>query len=379
MRWRLLGLALLLAACAPARVPTPEPPAAPAAAPAAASQPADWEARWKALVEAAHQEGKVVVKGPPTAAVRTELPRAFRERFDIELEYLGGPSGDALVQLQHERQAGIYSTDVVLAGADSMYTGFYAQQMLAPLRDLLFHPDALDTTYWPNNQLWFADPERKRILRLNNYLQVMLYVNTAQVSPETLTSWYDLLKPEYQGRIASYDPTVSGAGVSTASYLRKALGDDYVRRLYVDQRPVFTRDHRQLADWLARGTYPIVLSLREVEFSQVQRDGFPVAPVRHPPEAPGHVSAGFGLLGVLEPAPHPAAAQVFANWIAGPEGMQVWSRAQKIVPVRTDLDASFAAEQMLDPNIHNYLDSFDWDFVVSFRQQTMDYLRGLLR
>ncbi|HWP29014.1 MAG TPA: hypothetical protein VNM50_05680, partial [Chloroflexota bacterium] len=153
MRWRLLGLALLLAACAPARVPTPEPPAAPAAAPAAASQPADWEARWKALVEAAHQEGKVVVKGPPTAAVRTELPRAFRERFDIELEYLGGPSGDALVQLQHERQAGIYSTDVVLAGADSMYTGFYAQQMLAPLRDLLLHPDALDTTYWPNNQL----------------------------------------------------------------------------------------------------------------------------------------------------------------------------------------------------------------------------------
>ena len=44
---------------------------------------------------------------------------------------------------------------------------------------------------------------------------------------------------------------LSGAGISTASYLRHALGDDYTRRLYVDQKPVFTRDHRELADWLA--------------------------------------------------------------------------------------------------------------------------------
>jgi iron(III) transport system substrate-binding protein len=88
-----------------------------------------------------------------------------------------------------------------------------------------------------------------------------------------------------------------------------------VKRLFVDQRPMLTRDHRQLADWLARGTYPIAVSLREVEFEQIKRDGFPVAPVPQPPDAPGHVSAGFGLVGLMNDAPHPNAARVLQNFL----------------------------------------------------------------
>ncbi len=251
--------------------------------------------------------------------------------------------------------------------------------MLAPLRPALIWPPALDASTWPGGVLWFADPEQQYILRLNNFLSLMLYVNTDQVAPDALRSWYDLLRPEYRGRIASFDPTISGGGLSTASYLYKALGDDYVHKLFVDQQPVFTRDHRQLADWLARGTYPIVLSLREVEFAAIARDGFPVAVVPHPPEAPGHVSAGFGLLGLMDHAPHPHAAQVFANWIAAPEGMAVWSKAQRIPPIRRDLDASYAASQVPDPSVTNYFDSFGWDFVTTERHQVMEELRSALR
>jgi len=172
---------------------------------------------------------------------------------------------------------------------------------------------------------------------------------------------------------------LSGAGISTASYLRKELGDDYVRRLYVDQRPMVSRDHRQTADWLARATYPIAVPLREVEFAQIERDGFPVVAVRHPPEAPGHLSAGFGLLAVLDRAPHPNATRLLVNWLAGPDGMAAWSKAQRIVPVRTDLDASYVADQVPDPTVPNYFDSFEWDFVTTYRQQSMDYMRRLMR
>src|SRR5262249_20148880 len=120
-------------------------------------------------------------------------------------------------------------------------------------------------------------------------------------------------------------------------------------------------------------------SLRETEFAQIAQDGFPVAVVPHPPEAPGHVTAGFGLLALVNDAPHPNAARVFANWIASREGMAVWSKAQKIVPVRTDVDASYAKEQVPDPTVTDYFDSFGWDFVVRDRQAVMEDLRRLLR
>ena len=373
-----ISLACLLSCAAPAASGVPQAADRPLT-PSAPEAQAGWEPAWNALLEAARREGKVVVKGPPTAAVRTELPRAFRERFGVDLEYLGGPSSDVVTQLQLERQGGVYSTDVILAGADSMYTSIHPQGMLDPLLPALIHPAALDPTGWPGGRLWFADPEQQYILRLNNSLTQMLYVNTTQVQPETIRSWYDLLRPEYQGRIASFDPTVSGAGISTASYLHRALGDDYTRRLFVDQKPVLTRDHRELADWLARGIYPIALSLREVEFAQIAQDGFPVTVLPNPPEAPGHVTAGFGLLGLLNGAPHPNAARLLVNWLASPEGMAVWSKAQRIVPVRTDLDASYAKDQVPDPNVTNYFDSFEWDFVVTERAQTMDWLRRQLR
>jgi ABC-type Fe3+ transport system substrate-binding protein len=387
MRSALLACVLALVAvmaCAPAAAPpaatAPAPTAGRAAGTSASAAPsADWQPAWNALVEAARREGKVVVKGPPTAAVRTALPAAFRERFGVDVEYIGGPSGDTAIQLAGERQAGIYSTDVMLAGADTLYGPIFEGGMLDPLRPALFHPEALDATHWPGGRLWFMDPDQQYVLRINNSLSQMIYVNTEQVRPDAIRSWYDLLKPEYQGRIATFDPSISGAGVAAASYLYKVLGEDYVRRLYVDQKPMFSRDHRQTADWLARGQYPIAVALREVEFAQIKRDGFPVAPVPHPPDAPGHVSAGFGLLGLLNNAPHPNAAKLFVNWVAGPEGMLVWSKAQGIVPVRADVDASYVQDQVPDPTVTTYFDSFEWNFVLTERAQIMRDLRALIR
>jgi iron(III) transport system substrate-binding protein len=389
------GGAAMLAACqSPATsgpgapgssaAPAPTGPASPSppelGGPGGAAAP---DQAWNALVDAARQEGKVVVKGPPAAEVRTELPKAFRARFGIELEYLGGPTGPFATQLTHERQAGVYSTDVVLSGADSMYTVFYGLGFLEPLRPLLIHPEAADTSAWPDGKLWFMDPEEQYVLRLNNTLQIMGQINTAQVRPEEFTSWNDLLKPQYRGRLAAFDPTVSGSGVGAAAYLYVTLGEDFVRQLYVEQRPAFSRDERQLADWLVRGTYPIAIGnefATEAILADFRGTGVSVVNLPRPPETPGSVSPSFGLLGVLKDAPHPHAAQVFANWIAGREGMLVWSKASDAVPVRLDVDKSaWSPDVIPDPNVKTYHDSYGWEFVHTQRQPVMARLRDLLR
>jgi iron(III) transport system substrate-binding protein len=221
------------------------------------------------------------------------------------------------------------------------------------------------------------DPDHQYVLRLNNSLTQMIYVNTDQVKPEAIRSWYDLLRPEYRGRIATFDPSISGAGVATASYLYKVLGEDYVRRLYVDQQPRFSRDHRQTADWLARGQYPIAVALREVEFAQIKRDGFPVAPVPHPPDAPGHISAGFGLLGLMNNAPHPNAAKLFVNWVAMREGNEVYNRAQVAASTRADLDNSWVPDYVVAHPGEEYVDAYAWEWMAQAR--TPEHLERLKR
>lgn len=321
----------------------------------------------------------MVVKGPPTAAVRTDVVAAFKQRFGIDMEYTGGQSGDAVTQLAAERQAGQYTTDAILAGADTMYGRIYGQKMLDPMLPALVLDDAKDGSKWPDGKLWFMDPEGQYVLRLNNSVTNSLQVNTDVIKPGAITSWKDLLKPEYTGKIASFDPTVSGAGLSDASYLIKQLGNDYVKQLFVDQKVTFTRDHRELADWLARGKYPIVLSLREVEYQKILKDKFPVAYVRDLPDASGYVSAGFGLMGLMNKAPHPNAAKVFVNWLASKDGMDVWSRAEDLVPTRLDVDRSPYPQEQVPQAGRTYFDSFGWDWVLNERKQAMQQLQKLLR
>jgi len=46
--------------------------------------------------------------------------------------------------------------------------------------------------------------------------------------------------------------------VATQYYL-KLGGEEFLRKFYVGQKPTFSRNERQITDWLLRGTYPIVI------------------------------------------------------------------------------------------------------------------------
>ncbi len=64
-------------------------------------------AKWDALVAAAKKEGKVVVIGPPDATVRKALPDAFKAKYGITVEYIGGRGTETSAKLRSERSAGV--------------------------------------------------------------------------------------------------------------------------------------------------------------------------------------------------------------------------------------------------------------------------------
>src|SRR5688500_15818306 len=193
MRWWLAWLACLAlggAACAPAApARSTDRPAAGTSTPSGAG--AGWEQAWNELVAAARQEGNLVVLGPPSPELRRRMPEAFQQRFGIPIEYTGQASGDFAARLASERQAGIYSADIVISGSNSMYEVLAGRGqiengvmgMLAPLRPVLLLPEVLDTSKYRMGKLIFMDPAGEYVYRQNNSVNRMIAVNTDHVRP----------------------------------------------------------------------------------------------------------------------------------------------------------------------------------------------------
>jgi iron(III) transport system substrate-binding protein len=306
------------------------------------------------------------------------LPPAFKARFGVNLEYIGGPASATAAKIRAERAAGIYTLDVTLAGIQTMATVFHREGLLEPIRPLLVLPDVLDGSKWKKGSLWFMDPEQQYVLRLFNTESEQFSINTQQVKPDALRAARDLLDPKWQGKIATHDPTVPGTGSNQAARFYVQLGEDYTKRLFVDQKPMISRDERQLTDWLLRGIYPIVFGVDDARIDEMRKEGLPVSAVHNLSDLPGTVAVGNGLVGLFKNAPHPNAAQVFINWLASKEGLELYARAVKWSPTRNDIDESFVPAVSIPRPGVDYFDLSDWEFTVTTKEKARLRLKELL-
>jgi ABC-type Fe3+ transport system substrate-binding protein len=264
----------------------------------------------------------------------------------------------------------------LLAGRGQIENGVMG--MLVPLRPVLILPEVLDLAKYRMGKLIFTDPAGQYAYRMNNTVARSITLNTDQIRPGDIRSWYDLLKPEYRGRIATYDPALPGAATNQSAEMYVKLGPDFVRRLYVEQEPFVAHDNRQLADLLARGVYPIGLSFQQQEVKRLMSDGFPIQSIPNPPEIPDTVTAGFGQLGILDRAPHPNAAKLFVNWLLTREGQQLWQNAQFQVSVRNDLDDSVVPKEWLPvPGVEYFVEN-DWEFTLNQQPAIREEIRTMM-
>ena len=342
------------------------------------AQNAGWKQSWEETLKAAQAEGKVVVSGPPSTELRKVLPAAFKARYGINLEYMGGRSTESSARMRAERQAGIYSIDVVFAGIQSMALTFHRDKMLQPLKPALQLPEVVDGSKWKKGKLWFADPEEQYILRLANTVTTMFHINTALVKPGEIRSVKDLLNPKWKGKIALQDPTIPGSGSNQAAHLYFQHGEDFVKQLYVDQKPMISRDTRQITDGLARGTYPISLGAEDADVEKLKKEGVPISILENLTDLYQEISASFGQVAMIDNAPHPNAAKVFVNWIASKEGNEVFNRAMGTVPTRKDIVADFVPPEIIPKEGVQYFDTYDWEFTVTKKEQVRARMKELL-
>jgi len=200
-------------------------------------------------------------------------------------------------------------------------------------------------SWWKKGKIWFIDPEEKYILRLFNTVSGNLYINTDHVNPTEIRSMKDLLNPKWKGKVAVLDPRGGNRPALYYSY----FGEEFIKKFYIHQKPAVTRNRRQITDWLARGTYPISPDAGSGDVKRLKEEGFPLKIIYSLSDLPSSVSAGNGLVALLNKAPHPNAARVFLNWVASREGLEVLSQSYLYPTTRTDdtlvLQAGVGASQ----------------------------------
>jgi iron(III) transport system substrate-binding protein len=328
------------------------------------------------LIKAAKAEGQVEVDGPPIDAVRSAITEAFTNKYGIAVHYISSGSSKSGARVRAERAAGRYLLDVFVSGADTPLLTFKPGGWLDPIRPVLVDPDVTDASKWSEGHLWFGDPEGN-ILRLLRYTTPNLAINTSMVKPEEIASWRDLLDPKWKGRIAAKDPSVSGSGGSLISYFYLFYGPDYVKALYQDQKPFISREPRQPIQWLAQGTYPIVVGPDSNELKRFMDLNYPIQPI-FPKDAPGMLSGGWGMMALINKAPNPNAAKLFVNWMASREGLEVFAKTTASPSLRRDVSHDWAPSYTVPEEGREYVDTYEYNFIIEQRDAAFEKAKKLL-
>ena len=325
----------------PTAAPTPTPTAM-MAEPTPTPEPVDpFEAEWDALIAAAQEEGKL------DAFICCALGRvfdghidAFQENFGIEIVSATGSSRQQADRVLAERAAGVYSLDVWTGGLSTTNTRLVPEGALTDIRDLLIHPDVLNGDAWFFGELFWGDPERKYIVGYGgNASNAPIAYNTEKLpDPTVIQSYVDILRPEFVGQIVGRDPREAGVANNHPFYFDQGLDETYLVPLFRDMEMVIASDARQAAEWLAQGRFTLCIFSCGTEVEELKNQGLPVQDqFPHPLKEGATIGTGGNNIFVMDQAPHPNAAQLFLNWMLGPEGQTLYQEANGDNSLRIDI------------------------------------------
>ncbi|MBI2934183.1 MAG: extracellular solute-binding protein [Chloroflexi bacterium] len=336
----------LLIACAPTATPAPatQPPGA-----AATAAPAAWQQKWDQLVAGARKEGKVMLYGEIGPDLRTGLAQAFQKRYGIEIDIVSGKAPEVAQRFLTENQANVHLADFLMTGQTTTLTVIKPKEVLTPIAPFLVLPEVTDPRVWKEGRVPYLDRDQTAIPLMMSYRSFLL-LNKEMVSDRDIQSYYDILKPEFKGKIIMYDPTIGGSASTWVGFMNRVLGADEARKFFqqlVLQQPVITRDARLQVESVAKKKYPLGLGVASQMVADFQKAQAPVEWARV--KEGGMVLAGAATFAIPKQVPHPNAMAVFVNWVLSQEGQTVFVKGYGSPPRRVDVPAEGVDPAIIPP------------------------------
>jgi iron(III) transport system substrate-binding protein len=284
------------------------------AGPAAAQAPADWQARWDALLAAAKQEGSITISGPSGKVWVPALAEFGKDYPDIKVSITAFSGRDFWPRFTKERDVGQYLWDVRIGGYDAYAYRLKQQGQIAPVRDLLLLPEILDAKSWRRGlDSLFIDLEHRYVAGFVAVDETLGHYNKKLLPEPWVVDMANLNDPRLTGKISLADPR-GGSPLTAMGLLYRRFGPDFIRTLFTVQKPVITNVPRQQLDWLTNGRYPIAIGMPTAMLVEYGRSGGDPADL---PPMRGLRTWSIGVGGIVLPTkpPHPAATQLFVNWL----------------------------------------------------------------
>ncbi len=293
---------------------------------------------------AARAEGKVIVAGPPGADQRRAIVQNWAKAYpDIPLDYTGARGTQIISKIVRERLAGIYNWDVILAATNPAAFTRVPIHALAPFRDAIIAPDLIEDKTWVDGfAAGFMDKEGKYLYSPTGVAGLTLgFVNRSCVPESDLHDAGGLASSNLKDKIVWYDPTGPGSGSRSTWWLAVNQGKAWLKTMFEAQGVTFSRDYRQMADWIVSCYKPVGIGMPFDMILQMQKHGVGESVQ----EMTG--AAYFGSdpvwesandhIAWFENAPHPAATKLFVNRYLSQEFQQAYADATRGNSRRTDV------------------------------------------
>ncbi len=315
---------------------------APVGAAAASSPAPGWEKQWNAILEAGKKEGTVSIYTMWISETRLALAKAFKEKYGINLDFTPVNRGaEIMARVETERRAGLNSVDLIGVGSGTLVSAMKPAGDIVPMENLLLLPEVTETKYWRGGKFPFLDKGKTTIGMIASVQRSIIY-NTSLVKKGEITSFKDLLKPQYKGKITINDPMVPGAGKDTLIHLALNVWNldetkAYFKQLLKSQGAVIDRDNRQHVESVARGKYAIGLGPQLDSLAKFLDLHAPIDAAI--PKEGAYVTSAAGCIAEPAKLAHPNATKVFVNWLLSREWQTVFAKSFGSPSMRADVPA----------------------------------------
>jgi iron(III) transport system substrate-binding protein len=253
---------------------------------------------WAATVARAKSEGTAAIVTTETPAWQTATTAYVKAHSGINMQVAAsGANGTLETRLNAEFQAGVVQTDVY-EDIDLSYFNANASKFVN-----------LSTLKMPNYASYPADDKYKNTCVYDKLSVGGLVYNTKLVTGANIpTSWQDLLKPYWKGKILMIDPNAGENYMFWGLLMLKNFGNSYLTQ-FAAQKPGLAESSVTAAEQVASGAYQAsVLSFPDSSRALID-SGAPLKFVvlRNPD------LGATACVGILKDSPHPAAAAVLLN------------------------------------------------------------------
>lgn len=338
---------------------------------------ADWKSDWDATVAAASKEGAIIMSVPSGRAWRDALAK-FQDAYPaIKMDMTPVASRDFWPRLVKEHEAGQYLWDLRIGGIDAPSYDMMSKGELVPVKPLFILPEVAEEKNWSAGfDGLFLDNNKSYFPAFVAYESNSVYYNQAKIAdPSKLTMQTLVSDPQYAGKISLADPR-GGASLNILTVMDKLAGDDPIKSLMANQKPVVTGEPRQMVDWIASGRYPIAFGLPTAALLEYAQRGAPIDDFK---KVPGmHVwSPGVGAIQAIAKPPHPNATKVFVNWLLSKDTQTMLMKAVQLNSQRADVPPGDPNE-VVDSTIRASYTCTQAQDLEPFEQRTVALLRQYL-